>query len=559
MKLLGRGQDPEFWAKVRESEAYRPYREELLKYYNENVVNYDYHALRYSDFKLFFTTGNRSIYESKYFSRRRVLETVLPLSLIYPEEQKYLDAVMEIIYVMCDEYTWCLPAHQRQIDYNDNSRPDLFCTETGCYLSMADLLLGDRLEPLIRSRIRYEVKRRVVDSYINVGNWWWENATSNWAAVCTASVAACFTILYPELLTEELIARMCHGIDNYLSGYNDDGVCLEGCGYWEYGVTFYIQFAEMMREFTGGKIDYFKHPKTKALAIFPQNMFLSGYSSVSFSDGGRTLRYFIPTVHRLKDEFPDDVKVFPIEYGSYNMGCGRLSPRLYGAIWFNEEYYYNPDKQEGESEYYAPDSQWFVKKCKNYSFAAKAGNNYELHNHNDVGSFIVAKNGRQLLMDLGSGAYTAKYFSAVRYEILEPSSRSHSVPVIDGKYQINGAEYKSTNVSCKDGVFEMDIAGAYGNEALRSLKRRFETYEDRVVMIDEIDGDVAVTERFCTLIEPKMGDHCVQIEEVTLEFDPAICEAILNSEPTSSSSPVPCYMIDFKLKDGVKRFEATIR
>ena len=194
-------------------------------------------------------------------------------------------------------------------------------------------------------------------------------------------------------------------------------------------------------------------------------------------------------------------------------------------------YYFNPDKQEGESEYYAPDSQWFVKKCENYSFAAKAGNNYELHNHNDVGSFIVAKNGRPLLMDLGSGAYTAKYFSAVRYEILEPSSRSHRVPVIDGKYQINGAEYKSTNVSCKDGVFEMDIAGAYGNEALRSLKRRFETYEDRVVMIDEIDGDASVTERFCTLIEPKMGDRSVQIEELTLEFDPAICEPVLHSEP----------------------------
>jgi hypothetical protein len=56
-----------------------------------------------------------------------------------------------------------------------------------------------------------------------------------------------------------------------------------------------------------------------------------------------------------------------------------------------------------------------------------------------------------------------------------------------------------------------------------------------------------------------MGDNCVQIEELTLEFDPAICEPMLHSEPTSSSSPVPCYMIDFKLKDGVKRFVATIR
>ena len=559
MKLLGKGQDPEFWARVRESEAYRPYREQLLKYYTENIENYDYHALRYSDFKLFFVTGNRSIYEGKYFSRRRVLETAVPLALIYPEEQKYIDTVMEIIYVMCDEYTWCLPAHQAQIQTNDNSRPDLFCTETGCYLSMTDLLLGDRLDPLIRSRIRYEVKRRVIDSYEGAAVWWWENATSNWAAVCTASVAACYTILYPERLTDAIIARMERSIGNYLAGYNDDGVCLEGCGYWEYGVTFYIQFAEMMREFTGGKIDYFKHPKTKAIAIFPQNMFLSGYSSVSFSDGGRKLRYFIPTVHRLKDEFPDAVKVFPIEYGSYDMGCGRLSPRLYGAIWFNEDYYFNPDKQEGESEYYAPDSQWFVKKCESYSFAAKAGHNAELHNHNDVGSFIVAKNGRQLLMDLGSGAYTAQYFSAVRYEILEPSSRSHSVPVIDGAYQLVGKEHGSTAVSCKNGVFEMDIARAYGNEALRSLKRRFETLPDCVVMTDEIDGDVAVTERFCTLIEPKMGDRFVQIEELTLEFDPAICEPVLHSEPTSSSSPVPCYMIDFKLKDGVKAFKAIIK
>ncbi len=559
MKLLGRGHDPEFWAKVRDGEAFRPYREALHKYWDENLENFEFMALKYSDFKLFFETGNRSIYERQYFSRRRALETSVPLALIYPEEKKYIDMVNEIIYVMCDEYTWCLPAHQAQIQTNDNARPDLFATETACHMAMADALLGDRLEPLIRSRIRAEAKRRVIDSYIGNPNWWWENATSNWAAVCTASVAGCFMLLFPELLTEELIARMCRGIDGYLSGFNDDGVCLEGCGYWAYGVNYYVQFAEMMREFSNGKIDYFKHPKTKALAIFPQNMFLTGHSCVSFSDSGRSFHYFIPTVHRLKTEYPDAVKVFPIEYGTFDIGCGRLAPRLYGAIWFNEDYYFHPDMQEGESEYYAPDSQWFVKKCQNYSFAAKAGHNAELHNHNDVGSFIVAKNGRQILMDLGSGAYTAQYFSKVRYEILEPSSRSHSVPVIDGAYQLVGKEHGSTNVSCKDGVFEMDIASAYGNEALRSLKRRFETYDDRVVMTDTIDGDVSVVERFCTLIEPKTGDGCIKFEELTLEFDPAICELAIHSEPLSSSSGAPCYMIDFKLKDGVKCFTVTVK
>jgi hypothetical protein len=131
--------------------------------------------------------------------------------------------------------------------------------------------------------------------------------------------------------------------------------------------------------------------------------------------------------------------------------------------------------------------------------------------------------------------------------------------VIDGAYQLVGAEHGAKNVACKDGIFEMDMAGAYGNEALRSLKRRFETYEDRVVLIDEYEGDVSVTERFCTLIEPEMGDGFVKIAELTLAFDPAICEPMLHSEPTSGSAGAPCYMIDFKLKDGVKRFEAVIR
>ena len=65
----------------------------------------------------------------------------------------------------------------------------------------------------------------------------------------------------------------------------------------------------------------------------------------------------------------------------------------------------------------------------------------EPHNHNDVGSFLYYIGDEEIISDLGAGEYTKKYFGPERYEILCNSSRGHSVPVIEGKYQCAGREY----------------------------------------------------------------------------------------------------------------------
>lgn len=43
-----------------------------------------------------------------------------------------------------------------------------------------------------------------------------------------------------------------------------------------------------------------------------------------------------------------------------------------------------------------------------FDLAVKAGNNGESHNHNDVGSFTLYKNGRPFIIDVGVETYTAK-------------------------------------------------------------------------------------------------------------------------------------------------------
>ena len=87
MKLLGRAQEKGFWTEtVRNKPEFAKYRTELLKYWEKNdLENKRFAAMTYSEFKLFWTTGDRDVYQGQYFSRRTALEVTLPLALIYPE------------------------------------------------------------------------------------------------------------------------------------------------------------------------------------------------------------------------------------------------------------------------------------------------------------------------------------------------------------------------------------------------------------------------------------------------------------------------------------------
>ena len=91
MKLLGRGQDPAFWTGLKENRVFDRYIKELREYWQSEGNSFVIETLPYSKWKLFWETGDRSQYEALYFKRRRFIEHVLPLSLIYPDESVYVD------------------------------------------------------------------------------------------------------------------------------------------------------------------------------------------------------------------------------------------------------------------------------------------------------------------------------------------------------------------------------------------------------------------------------------------------------------------------------------
>src|SRR5205814_5853969 len=76
--------------------------------------------------------------------------------------------------------------------------------------------------------------------------------------------------------------------------------------------------------------------------------------------------------------------------------------------------------------------------------AAHGGNNGESHNHNDVGDFIVYYKGDPVIIDVGSGTYTAKTFSSDRYKLWFNASAYHNLPTINGEQQEEGSTHAAS-------------------------------------------------------------------------------------------------------------------
>jgi hypothetical protein len=124
------------------------------------------------------------------------------------------------------------------------------------------------------------------------------------------------------------------------------------------------------------------------------------------------------------------------------------------------------------------------------TLAVKGGHNGEHHNHNDVGSVVVAVGGVPVLVDAGRPTYTAQTFGPDRYGIWTMQSSWHNVPEIRGRAQPPGRRYAARDVSA---VFDeagaeltLDLAPAYpGTDIRRWL---------RTARLDRVTGRVTVTD-----------------------------------------------------------------
>ena len=547
--LMKTAKDPAFWQKVRSDSAYQEIRSQIEKNYRDSRWE-EIPVLKYRPRMRFYGDGDRHEFEKPYFRRRSYLASAALLALIYPEEETYLEDLQECIWAVCCEYSWCLPAHCDGTLEDDLHRIDLFSAETGFTLAEICYVLEDRLDPLVLQRARTEVRSRVIDNFVE-RRFSWEDNKANWAAVCAGNVGGAMMYLTPEEFDRQL-PRLINIMRTFMSGFPADGTCMEGFGYWHYGFGNFLWFADLLYQYTDGRQDLLAWDKVEAVGGYAQRSFLKGGAIITNADSSAYAVADLGMVSYLHRRFPS-VSMLPKTRTNYNQGnllwMMLLRNLLYADHGADHQAYCLQDT-------FLPEAGQAVLHRRGYSFFMKAGHNREPHNHNDVGAFILATDKGQVFCDLGAGLYTRQYFDKrVCYDIFCKSSRSHSVPIVNGQYQRYGDEYKGT-IRLEGSTITAELAESYGQPDFSKLTRTVICKDGKVTLTDAFAPDYdSLCERFVTTFLPEIFETYVLVNGVRLYFDPQKVVPAVSQEMhdlhDATKPPIPVFCIDFELKHGL--------
>ncbi len=467
--------------------------------------------LPYSLYRVFRRTGERDSFQKPYFERRTQLTQAVFAAWFEPNVPEHIDRVSDLVWAICEETTWVLPAHEGP-EWN----VDLFNAETAAHLSDVVLILGDQLPEEIRERIRREVDRRVLTNYLeHLDNdiHWWRRGMNNWTGVCSGSIGQAALVLEQDLDRQAKILSLVIGdLTRYIeNGFAADGGCLEGRSYWAYGLTHVVSFSEKLRDRTGGEIDLLAHPKMKLIAQYPLVVSAGNGLFASFADSAEagTLPGHIASALAQRCGAPELLSL------AGDSPTFRLDQRMRTFLCWDGVI---PERAQ-QADIVLPVSgigRMASTQPNGLLLVAKAGHNDEPHNHNDVGSFVVSAEGTIYLCDPGSGVYNLAYFDKRRYESIFTRSMGHSVPRFEGKEQQPGAQYRGEMTQPAPKTLEVRFEKAYPVDTLESLKRVFSMNNDgTLTLVDSFafrsDG-LEVEEGFMTWQKVKVKGDTARIE-----------------------------------------------
>ena len=465
-----------------------------------------------SDYLAFTERGDRVAFEALYMRRRRMLNA-LALGECVEGDGRYIARIIDGALLLAEESGWQLPAHNTYIrdtpalPLPDPKRPvvDLFAAETGAQLAALLFLFEDRMNavtPMIAERLDDEIRHRIITPYLTEHFWWMgdgDEPMNNWTAWCTQNVLlAAFLRPFDAETRRAVVEKAAGSLDCFLKDYGDDGACEEGVLYYRHAGLCLFNALNILAEVAPEAFaPLWNEQKIRNIAAFIPYMHVAGDRYFNFADssaragfcGAREYLFGKAVGSDLLADFaaadwradpapdqPDEINLFY---------------RLQGAMSAAELASQGRPRPVADDRFF-PSIGLMVARDGQFALAVKAGDNGDSHNHNDTGSFTLYKNGRPFIIDVGVESYTAKTFSARRYEIWTMQSAWHNLPTFGGVMQKDGAAFAARDVavalSSEAASISMELAGAYPVEA------EVDTYR-RAVIFTKGHG-IEITDRF---------------------------------------------------------------
>jgi hypothetical protein len=441
--------------------------------------------------------GDRERYQSPYFERRSMLGAMV-LAECLEDKGRFLDAIVNVAWAICEESSWVLPAHisaqKAGSGLPDTAEPvvDLFSAETGQVLAWARYLFGERLDtvsPLIRPRIEREIRGRILVPYMGRDDFGWmgfgrSGRPNNWNPWINSNVLGAGLLVETEQPARvALVQKVLRSLDRFFVPYPPDGSCDEGPGYWGRAGASLFDNLELLYGASNGRIDFFDIPAVGEIGRFISRVHIAGDYFVPVGDCGARLGIGRDLVYRfgkrvgdadmqalaawdvtaagMFNELDDFETLQRPLYAVFNakelLAARTASAPLLRDVWLGD-----PDMQLMAARDRKGDSAGLY-------VAAWGAHNAQSHNHNDVGNVIIFADGRPFIIDLGAPTYTRQTFSSRRYEIPAMQSAWHNLPTINGVMQAAGRRYGAGDVKYESSdafaQLQMDIAAAYPDSA----------------------------------------------------------------------------------------------
>ncbi|MEP6479254.1 MAG: heparinase II/III family protein [Rhodoglobus sp.] len=443
--------------------------------------------------------GDRDGWEQVAFARQRRLSRAA-LAAAFTLDDRWIDEVADGVVLLCEQSTWCWPAHDDAarrhgavLGVVTDPYVDLGAGEVAGQLAWLDHLLADQLDaryPGLRHRMAHEVQTRVLDPFVRRRDWHWlglDGDVHNWNPWIHGNVlVAALRFAQDSEAQADVVALVIDGLDRYVASLPADGAIDEGFGYWWNGALRALEALDILSHATGGRLDAAELPALRETVAFPHRMHLGGPWYVNFADSQArpTSEHPWHALHRAARRIGD---VQALAHAAAHRdpatpacdeseGLGRLLRGITDLDWLAAGTAASPLPRD----VWLPSTQVLVARVSEKSsvgltLAIKGGTNGEHHNHNDVGSFVIASDGVPVIVDAGRPTYTAATFGPDRYDIWTMQSSWHSVPEIRGTAQGAGEAFaaKDVHAAIESDVtaIELDIAPAYPVAGLGSWRR----------------------------------------------------------------------------------------
>jgi hypothetical protein len=339
---------------------------------------------------------------------------------------------------------------------------------------------------------------------------------NNWAPwIMSNYLTAVLLLEKDEQKKAAYISKAMQITDQYINGIGDDGASEEGPQYWTFGAGCVFDVLNLLSVASKDSINIYNEELIRRMGNFIYGLHISGSYFVNIADSH-------PEVN------PGSLLIW-----RYGRAVTDSSLQGFGAWLYRRESFSNtinqsfhrartlfdlinlknvsadqmPFREHNISWY--PNLQLFTYRLSNGLFiSAHAGNNGESHNHNDVGDFIVYANGDPVIIDVGSGTYTARTFSSDRYNLWFNSSAYHNLPTINGMQQQEGVN-KTGSLSGRSDVrgkfFTISIEKAYPAAlGLTKWNRLIAVFEREIIIADEFVMNkplASLTQSFMTVCD----------------------------------------------------------